>query len=77
MQLKVGQLFVRDISGCKESNTYMVCGIIKTDTPLEAESTHLISADNVKHYGSEDVSKYSEGSDFHGVMISPIWRVKI
>ena len=37
MKLKVAQLFVRNIIGCKEPNTYLVCGIIKTDKTLEVE----------------------------------------
>ena len=77
MKLKVAQLFVRDIACCKEPNTYMVCGIIKTDEPLETESTHLLSADDLKLYETKDVSEYSEGADFSGVMESPIWKVKI
>jgi hypothetical protein len=77
MKLKVAQLFVRNILGCKEPNTYMVCGIIKTDRPLEVESTHLISADDVKFYETRDVREYSRGNNFDGVMQSHIWKVKI
>lgn len=77
MKLKVGQLFVRNILGCTEPNTYMVCGIIKTDKPLEVESTHLISAEDVKHYEVKDVREYARGVDFNGIMTSPIWKVKI
>lgn len=77
MKLRVAQLFVRNIIGCKEPNTYMVCGIIKTDKPLEVESTHLISADNVKFYETRDVKEYSRGCNIDGVMLSPIWKVKI
>lgn len=77
MKLRVGQLFIRDIAGSKEPNTYMVCGIIKTDIPLEVESTHLISADDVKIYEIRDVKEYARGNGFEGIMTSPIWRVKI
>lgn len=77
MKLKVAQLFVRNIIGCKEPNTYMVCGIIKTDKPLEVESTHLISADDVKFYETTDVREYSKGNGLDGVMQSYIWKVKI
>ena len=77
MKLKVAQLFVRNILGCKEPNTYMVCGIIKTDKPLEVESTYLISADDLKFYETKDVSEYSRGNNLDGVMQSYIWKVKI
>ena len=77
MKIKVAQLFTRKISVAKEPNTYMVCGIIRTDTPLDVESTHLISADDVKLYESRDVSDHSRGNDIEGVMRSPIWKIRL
>lgn len=77
MKLKVAQLFVRNILGCKEPNTYMVCGIIRTDKPLEVESTHLISAEELKFYETKDVREHSRGNNLDGVMRSPVWKVKI
>ena len=77
MKLKVAQLFVRNIIGCKEPNTYMVCGIIKTDKPLEVESTHILSADELKFYETRDVREYSRGNNLDGVMLSNIWKVRI
>ena len=77
MKLKVAQLFTRKISAAKEPNTYMVCGIIRTDEPLDVESTHIFSADDLKLYESKDVSEITKGCDFSGVMTAPLWRVKI
>lgn len=74
MRFKVAQLFVRDISGSE--NTYMVCGIIKTDKPLATETTHIFTADMVNVLESQNVHCYSRGNGFDGIMRSPIWRVK-
>ena len=74
MRFKVAQLFVRDISGSE--NTYMVCGIIKTDKPLATEATHIITADLVNIYETENVREITKGLDFSGIMTSPLWRVK-
>lgn len=75
MKFKVAQLFVRNISGSE--NTYMVCGIVKTDKPIATEATHIITADLVNIWESEDVSTTTKGCDFSGIMTSPLWRVKI
>ena len=77
MKIKVGQLFVRDIQGCTQSNTYMVCGIIKTDSPLATENTHIFTANEVNLIESKDVSETSDGNGLDGIMASPLWRVKI
>ena len=74
MRFKVAQLFVRDINGSE--NTYMVCGIIKTDKPVATEATHIITADLVNIYETENVREITKGLDFSGVMTSPLWRVK-
>ena len=74
MRFKVAQLFVRDISGSE--NTYMVCGIIKTDEPLATEATHIITADLVNIYETKNVREITKGLDFSGIMTSPLWRVK-
>lgn len=74
MKIRVGQLFVRDIGGSE--NTYMVCGLIKTDKPLETETTHIFTADMVNVIESKDVSCHSRGNGFDGIMTSPIWRVR-
>ena len=77
MKIRVGQLFVRDICGSTEENTYMVCGIIKTDKPLDTEATHIFTADMMNVIESRDVEDISHGNGFEGIMTSPIWRVKI
>lgn len=77
MKIKVGQLFVRVTSGIKEENTYLVCGIIKTDKPLDTEATHIFTADTVNIIESRDVSDISRGNNLDGIATSPIWRVKI
>lgn len=77
MKIKVGQLFVRDIYGSTEENTYLVCGIIKTDKPLDTEATHLLTADTVNIVESRNIADISRGSGLDGIMTSPIWRVKI
>lgn len=75
MKLRVGQLFVREIAGSE--NTYMVCGIIKTDKPLATEATHVITTDSIKIWESEDVRETTRGCDFSGIMTSPLWKVKL
>lgn len=75
MKIKVAQLFVRKPVGMKAKNTYLVCGIIKTDEPLSTESTHLLTADMVTVMESRDVSTYSIGNSLDGIMTSPLWKV--
>ena len=77
MKIRVGQLFVRDIYSGTEENTYMVCGIIKTDKPLDTETTHIFTADMMNVIESRNVEDISIGNGFEGIMTSPIWRVKI
>lgn len=77
MKIRVGQLFVRNIYGCKEENTYMVCGIIKTNEPLSTETTHLITADNMNILESRDVRDITRGQGLDNVMTSPLWKIKI
>lgn len=77
MKINVAQLFTRKLWGSKEKNTYLVCGIIKTDEPLEAETTHILSADNVTLHESADVSGVCKGKGLDGIMASPIWKVKV
>lgn len=77
MKIRVGQLFARDIYGCKEENTYMVCGIIKTNESLSTETTHLITADDMNILESRDVRDITSGQGLDGVMTSPLWKIKI
>lgn len=77
MRIKIAQLFVRKPAGIKAKNTYLVCGIIKTDEPLTTESTHLLTADMVTALESRNVAEYSRGNSLDGVMGSPIWKVNL
>lgn len=77
MKINIAQLFVRRPSAFKLPNTYLVCGIIQTDKPLELETTHIITADMVTVIESRDVSSYSRGNGLDGIMTSPLWKVKI
>ena len=77
MKIKVGQLFARRTAGITAENTYLVCGIIKTDEPLDTESTHLLTADLVNVLESRDVKEYTRGNNLDGVMTSPLWKVNI
>lgn len=77
MKIKVGQLFARRTVGITAENTYLVCGIIKTDEPLDTESTHLLTADLVSVLESRDVRTYTKGQSLDGIMTSPLWKVNI
>ena len=77
MKIRVGQLFARVTSGITEENTYLVCGIIKTDKPLNTEATHIFTTDTMNIIESRDVSDISRGTNLDGIATSPIWRVKI
>ena len=77
MKIKVGQLFARRTTEITAENTYLVCGIIKTDEPLNTETTHLLTADFVNVLESRDVSEYTRGNNLDGVMTTPLWKVNI
>lgn len=77
MQIRAGQLFVRDIAGAKQPNAYMVCGIIVTDEPLQTEATHTFMAPVFLPLETQDVSTVSTGNMLDGIMKEPIWKVKI
>lgn len=77
MKIKVGQLFARRTVGITAENTYLVCGIIKTDQPLDTETTHLLTADLVNILESRDVRAYTRGNNLDGIMTSPLWKVNI
>lgn len=77
MRINLGQLFVRHTAGITARNTYLVCGIIKTDEPLDTESTHLFTADMVTMLETRDVKSFSAGNDLDGVARSPIWKINI
>ena len=69
----LGQLFVRDTGELGE-NVYLVCGLIKTDEPLEAETVHVIRSDQVRVLDSKDRHEQSEGRGLDDIVKMPIWR---
>ena len=77
MKIKVGQLFAREIAGSTEENTYLVCGIIKTDKPLETESIHIFTADMVNVLETNYIKHIACGNNLDGLMQERIWKVKI
>ena len=78
MYLKVGQIFTREIARLDtEPNTYLICGIIKTDRPLECEATHIISGGPITIYESKSVEDVSRGNGLDGIMTEGIWKVKL
>lgn len=77
MKIKVGQLFTREIAGSTEANTYLVCGIIKTDESLETERTHIFTADMVNVLETNDVKHIARGNSLDGLMHERIWKIKI
>jgi hypothetical protein len=77
MQIRAGQLFVRDIAGAKQPNAYMVCGIIVTDQPLQTEATHTFMAPVFIPLENQDVSERTRGNGLDGIMQEPIWKVKV
>ena len=74
MELKIGQLFVRKATALTE-NTYMVCGLINTPTPLQTEAIHTILG-NIIDVTVEDVSDTTRGNGLDGIMTSPLWRLR-
>lgn len=77
MKIKIGQLFARKTTGITAKNTYLVCGIIKTDEPLNTEATHILTADLLTVLESRDVSEYTRGNNIDGVMMQPLWKINI
>lgn len=77
MKINIAQLFVRKPVMIKAKNTYMVCGIIKTDEPLDLEHIHTFKADMLTMLDSRDVKVYTRGNNLDGIMTSPLWNVNI
>lgn len=75
-RVNVGQIFVRKTSDIIADNTYLVCGIIKTDKPLEEESVHTFTGD-ISIIGTENRRFSAMGKTLDGIIASPFWRVKI
>lgn len=71
-----GQLFCRIPAGINTPNTYLVCGLIRTDKPLSDETIHTFSGD-VTMYASRNVEKHSRGNGLDGIMTTPIWNLNL
>ena len=77
MKINIGQLFVRKPVGFNAKNTYLVCGIIKTDEPLNLEHVHTFKSDMLTILDRRDVKPFSRGNNLDGVMTSPLWNINI
>ena len=71
-----GQIFTRKLESRSGGNAYLVCGIIKTNEPLEEEAIHTFTSDAVIHI-TESVKDVSRGQGLDGIMTSELWRVKL
>ena len=69
----LGQVFVRD-TGDLEKNVYLVCGLIKTDKPLETEAVHIVQSSLSTVYQVKDCRETSEGRGLDDIMKEPLWR---
>lgn len=68
------QLFVRDnVPAEFGENVYMVCGLIRSDTPLVDECVHLFHG-SLNDIDIKDCSAVTRGNSLDGVMKSAIWR---
>ena len=68
------QLFVRDnVPADFGENVYMVCGLVKSETPLDGECIHLLQG-QLNEVECKNVASMSEGENLDGVMTSPLWR---
>lgn len=68
------QLFVRDnVPLDFGENVYMVCGLIKSDTPLNGECIHLLQG-QLQEVECKNVASISKGNSLDGVMTSSLWR---
>lgn len=75
-KVNVGQIFIRKTSDITAENTYLVCGLIKTDKPLEEESVHTFTGD-ISIIDIENRKFSAMGKTLDGIIGSPFWRVKI
>ena len=71
-----GQLFARIPVGINTPNTYLVCGLIRTDKPIADESIHTLTG-NASIIDCRNVKEYSRGSGLDGIMQTEIWNLNI
>ena len=75
MKLKGAQLFVRN-SSISGDGMYMVCGLIRSDTPLQEGAVYTISNIEGNLLLVEDREKETIGKALDQIMRTPIWRLK-
>lgn len=91
-QIKGGQLFVRGTENTTNTDgkySYIVCGLITVDKPLETEAVHTISVDGFAKYVMEHrvenerelvckgITDGFAGKGLDDIMQENIWRLKI
>lgn len=91
-QIKGGQLFIRDVQGATNTDgkySYLVCGLIVADKPLETEAIHTISVDGFAKYVMEHQIETEQelidkgitdgftGKGLDNILQENIWRLKI
>ncbi len=91
-QIKGGQLFVRDMENATKTDgkySYLVCGLVVVDKPLETESVHTISVDGFANFVMEHQVETAQelidkgitdgftGKGLDSIMKENIWRLKI
>ena len=75
MKITGAQLFVRNTS-VTDNGRYMICGLIKSDTPLKDGSVYTISNLKGDLLLVEDRKEETIGKALDQIMRSPIWRLK-
>ena len=77
LHIKLAQLFVRKVDGLTK-NTYLVCGLLNTETPLQGESVYTLLGTPVGLCitGQEDRTSEARGNGLDGIMESPFWKLR-
>ena len=75
MKITGAQLFVRHTS-VTDDGRYMICGLIKSDTPLKDGSVYTISNLKGDLLLIEDRKEETIGKALDQVMQEPIWRLR-
>lgn len=68
-----GQLFFRATG---RDGLYLVCGLVRTNQPVECESIYPIEHGSIRSEMREDVKEETRGYGLDGIMTSPLWRMK-
>lgn len=77
LHIKLAQLFMRKVPGLTP-NTYLVCGLINTETPIQAESVYTLlgTPAGLCIVGQEDRTSEARGNGLDGIMGSPFWKLR-